>query len=72
MSCITLTRENQDLIAKANRECCFEETRDHIEDAEFDVEGERDQETSGNPYSFPASTSEDSTEEAQEDIQPPD
>ena len=33
MSCVMLTREYQDLIAKANRECFFEEIRDHIEDA---------------------------------------
>ena len=40
MSCVTLTREYQDLIAKANRERYFEETRDHIEEAESDVEEE--------------------------------
>lgn len=35
-SCVTLTREDQDLIAEANRERCLEETRDHIEEAESD------------------------------------
>ena len=44
MSCVMLTREYQDLIAMANRECCFEETRDHIEDAESDVEEEAQEE----------------------------
>ena len=48
VSCGTLTKEYQDLIAKANRECCFEETRDHIEDAESDVE----EETIHEPYSL--------------------
>ena len=40
MSCFMLTREDQDLIAKANRECHFEKTRDHIEEEKFDVEEE--------------------------------
>ena len=33
ISCTMLNREYHDLMAKANRECCFEETRDHIEEA---------------------------------------
>ena len=40
ISCAMLTREYHDLMAKADRERCFEETRDHIEDAESDVEEE--------------------------------
>ena len=41
MSCTMLTSEYQDLMGKANRGCCFEETRGHIEDAESDVEREK-------------------------------
>ena len=40
ISCVMLIREYHDLIAKENREHCLEETRDHIEDAESDVEEE--------------------------------
>lgn len=40
VSCMMLTREYHDLLAKANRECCFEETRYHIEDTESDLEEE--------------------------------
>ena len=42
MPCVTLTKEYQDLLAKANRESFLEETRDHIEEAESD-EGEEAQ-----------------------------
>ena len=40
MSCVTLTTEDQDLIEKANRERCLDEARDHIEEAESNVEEE--------------------------------
>ena len=36
--CGTLTREYQDLLAKADRESCPEETGDNMEEAESDVE----------------------------------
>ena len=35
-----LIRECHDLMEKANREHYFEDTRNHLEDAESDVEGE--------------------------------
>ena len=44
MSCVTLTREYQDLLAKADRESCLEETRDYIEEAESDTEEEAQEE----------------------------
>ena len=40
MPCVALTREDQDLIAKVNRERCLEETRDHIEEVESNVQEE--------------------------------
>ena len=40
MSCVTLTRKYQDLMAKANGERCLKETRDHIEEAESSLEEE--------------------------------
>ena len=40
MSCTMLTREYHDLMAKANRKCCFQETSDHTEDAEFEAKEE--------------------------------
>ena len=49
MSCTMLIREYHDLMARANGGHSYEETRDHIEDAESDVEEERDHEKSGNP-----------------------
>lgn len=40
ISCIMLIREYHDQIEKANRERCFGETRNYLEDAESDVERE--------------------------------
>ena len=44
MSCVTLTREYQDLLAKADRESCLEETGDYIAEAESDTEEEAQEE----------------------------
>ena len=57
MSCVMLTREYLDLIAEANRERCLEETRDHTEEAESDVEEEA--QVNITPPSQPAQEKED-------------
>ena len=44
MSCVTLTREYQDLLAKDDRESCLKETGDYIEEAESDTEEEAQEE----------------------------
>lgn len=40
MPCVTLIKEYQDLLAKADRESCLEETQGHLKEAEPNVEEE--------------------------------
>ena len=40
MPCVMLTKEHQDLLAKADKESCLEEAEDYIEEAESGVEDE--------------------------------